>query len=104
MLVFACNLTFCIVSDQVGKETDKLKEFLDGRFQTWLSHKYYFENRITVADVSIAVLLDGFYELFGKSYDKFVGRKHECLDTLYKEISDQARIKALLQKQAKLGF
>lgn len=101
---------------QTGKEDKEFLEFLNGRFQTWLNtlskpltknknnEIYYFENRITVADTSVAALMDGLNELFGKNFDKFVTRNHPSLAKLYENVIEQPRIKELLKRQEKAGL
>ena len=98
----------------------KLLEFLNGRFQIWLNvlerplthgtnndnnaRKYYFENRVTVADTSVGALMDGFHELFTTKYDTFIGKTHPQLEKLHQTIVNHDGIQKLLQRQAKEGL
>ena len=95
---------------------EQLSEYLNGRFQTWmdiftkpLSYdkglKYYFEDRVTVADIAVCNMIDGFRELFGQTkYKEIIADTQPLLDQHYQRIANRKAIKALLDKQNKEGI
>lgn len=95
---------------------DELKNFLTTRFEHWLdilekpllhSNKelnYYFDNKITNVDISLACVLDGFHEIFtGATYNEYIGNKHRHLEALYQRVTNRKGIRELLDKQNKAG-
>ena len=93
-----------------GGDKDKLFEYLNGRFQSWLdlfekplkskNLQFYFDNKCTQADLAIFNAMDGIEELFGNdSYKKYVVSTHSYLDKYYQKLKERESIKRLMEKQ-----
>jgi len=87
---------------------DQLIGFMNNRFQIWLNviekpllnkkekELYYFENRVTQADLAVFNFMDGVLETLGeKGFQTYVSDKHEQLSKHYYLIGQRPQIKKI---------
>jgi len=95
-------------------DKEQLELFMNSRFQIWLNvlekpllnkkekYLYYFDNRVTQADLAVFNFMDGIMDTLGeKSFKKYVSDKHETLFKHYHLIGQRENIKKLIDKQKK---
>jgi len=98
-------------------DKEKLSAFLNGRFQIWLDTierpllqlnknqpLFYFEGRITHADLAIFNTLDALREGLSEKYFKaFVSDKHPTLHQHFQQIGSRPNIHKFISEQNKQG-
>jgi len=98
-------------------DKQKLLSFLNGRFQIWLTTiekpllkldknkpLFYFEDRITHADLAIFNTLDAVREGLSEKYFKeFVADKHPTLNQHFEQIGSRPNIKKFIETQNNQG-